>query len=67
MLNFKKKEHKDDSALVARIVILEQKIKELEELLKAVKQVNFENKKTNEAARKNKWLNGYPDESAGKA
>jgi hypothetical protein len=66
MLNFKKKEVKDDSHLVSRIIIIEQKIKELEELLKAVKQVSGELKKQSDFQKKNKWLNGYPDESAGK-
>jgi hypothetical protein len=66
MLNFKKKEVKDDSHLASRIIILEQKVKELEELLKAVKQVSGELKKQSDFHKKNKWLNGYPDESAGK-
>jgi hypothetical protein len=63
MLKFKKK---DDTGMLLRIVALETKVKELEKLLQAVKQVAGETKKTNEVARKTKWLNGYPDESAGK-
>lgn len=63
MLNFKKK---DDTGLLLRIVALENKVKELEKLLQAVKQVSGEVKKQNDFAKKNKWLNGYPDESAGK-
>jgi len=70
MLNFKKKE---DTGLLLRVVTLETKLKEqekkiieLESLLQAVKQVAGETKKSNDTARKNKWLNGYPDETEGK-
>lgn len=69
MLRFIKK--RDDSrelrieALEKRLEKQEKKIKELDSLLKAVKQVAGETKKSNEVARKNKWLNGYPDESEG--
>ena len=63
MLNFNKK---DNTGLLLRIVALETKVKELEKLLEAVKQVAGETKKNNEVARKTKWLNGYPDESVGK-
>lgn len=70
MLKFKKK---DDNELLLRVVTLETKLKEqdkkiaeLESLLQAVKQVAGETKKSNEVARKNKWLNGYPDETEGK-
>jgi predicted RND superfamily exporter protein len=70
MLNFKKK---DDTGLLLRVVTLETKLKEqekkiieLESLLQAVKQVAGETKKSNETARKNKWLNSYPDETEGK-
>lgn len=70
MLRFKKK---DDNELLLRVVTLEtrakeqdKKIAELERLLQAVKQVAGETKKSNEVARKNKWLNSYPDETEGK-
>lgn len=60
MLNLNKK---TDENLKKRVIKLEKKVEELEMLLLAVKQVAGETKKRNDIARKNKWLNGYPDES----
>jgi hypothetical protein len=48
-----------------KVAILEQKINEQDVLLKAVKEVSTVKRQSDEIKKKQKWLNGYPDDSEG--
>lgn len=51
--------------LSTKVSILEQKMREQDELLKAVKEVSTVKRQSDDVKKKQKWLNGYPDESEG--
>ena len=66
MLKFLKKIEdlgKNVENLNTKLAILQQKFTEQEELLKAVKEVAGVKRQNDDIKKKQKWLNGYPDES----